>query len=94
MSFLHRVRYTVVKDQAGTVLQEEPLKDGRSSGDDGLARNETREKEPRRKTAATSAEGGDIRQDLQEDRRVGDQKENSRVFDWVTGNELLDIVEG
>jgi hypothetical protein len=38
-------------------------------------------KGPRRKTAATFEEGEDIRQDLQEDRTAGDQKENIRVFD-------------
>jgi hypothetical protein len=48
----------------------------------------------RRKLAATSEEGEDIRQDLQEDSRAGDRKANSRVFDWVTGSESLDIVEG
>lgn len=40
---LHRPRDTVGKDEAGTVLQEEPLKDGRSRGDDGRARNKTME---------------------------------------------------
>jgi hypothetical protein len=42
MPFLHGLRDTVVRDQAGTVLQEAPLKDGRSRGDDGRARNATR----------------------------------------------------
>jgi hypothetical protein len=36
---------------------------------------------------ATSEEGEDIRQDLQEDGRAGDGKANSRVFDWATGSE-------
>jgi hypothetical protein len=39
-------------------------------------------------------EGEDIRQDLQEDRRVSNQKVNSRAFDWATGSECLDIMEG
>jgi hypothetical protein len=30
MPFLHGIRDTVIRDQAGTVLQEEPLKDGQS----------------------------------------------------------------
>jgi hypothetical protein len=42
-----------------------------------------------RKTAATSEEREDICQDLQEDSRAGDQ----RVFDWITGSEVLGIVE-
>jgi hypothetical protein len=37
-------------------------------------------KEPKQKTA-TSEEGEDIRQDLQEDCRAGDQKVNSWIFD-------------
>jgi hypothetical protein len=38
--------------------------------------------EPRRKMAATSEEGEDICQDLQEDCRAGDQ-----VFNWVMRSE-------
>jgi hypothetical protein len=34
---------TIIRDQAGTILYEEPLKDGRSTGDDGRPRNETSE---------------------------------------------------
>jgi hypothetical protein len=41
-----------------------------------------------RKTAATSEVGGDIRQDLQEDRRPGDRKASSGIFDWATGNKV------
>jgi hypothetical protein len=41
-----------------------------------------------------SEEGEDIRQDFREDRRAGDRKAISRVFDWATGIEQLDIVEG
>jgi hypothetical protein len=33
--FLYRARNTVVRDQAGVILQYEPLKDGRSRGDNG-----------------------------------------------------------
>jgi hypothetical protein len=44
-------------------------------------------KVPRLKEAATSEEGGDIRQDLQEDRRAGGRRANIRVFDWATGSE-------
>jgi predicted metalloprotease len=44
------------------------------------ARMQQWNKEPRRKKA-TSEEGEDIRQDLQEDCRAGVQKANSRVFD-------------
>jgi hypothetical protein len=36
--FLHGLRDAVVRDQVGTMLQEEPLKDGRSRGDNGRAR--------------------------------------------------------
>jgi hypothetical protein len=44
-------------------------------------------KGPRRKTAATFAERRkDIWQDLEEWRRAGDRKANSRVFDWATGS--------
>jgi hypothetical protein len=41
---------------------------------------------------ATSKEGEDIWQYLQENHRAGDQKANRRV-DWAIGNESLDIVE-
>jgi hypothetical protein len=41
----------------------------------------------RHKVEATSEEGEDILQDLQEDGRAGDRKANSRVFDWATGSE-------
>jgi hypothetical protein len=41
----------------------------------------------RHKTAARSVEGENNLQDLQEDHRAGDQKANSQVFDWATGNE-------
>jgi hypothetical protein len=41
----------------------------------------------RHKTATTSERGEDIRQDLQEGRRTGDQKVNSRVFDWAMESE-------
>jgi hypothetical protein len=45
-------------------------------------------KGPRLKTTATSEEGvEDIWQDLEEDRRAGDRKANSRVVDWATGSE-------
>jgi hypothetical protein len=44
-------------------------------------------KGPRLKGAATSEEGGHIRQDLQEDRRDGDRKANIRIFDWATTSE-------
>jgi hypothetical protein len=37
----------------------------------------------RHKTAATSEGGEDIRQDLEESHRTGDQKVNSWVFDWA-----------
>jgi hypothetical protein len=46
-----------------------------------------RHQEPRRKAAAASEEGEDIRQDLQEDRRAGDRKANTRVFDWAPESE-------
>jgi hypothetical protein len=36
---------------------------------------------------ATSVEGEDIQQDLQEGHRAGDRKTKSRVFDWDTGSE-------
>jgi hypothetical protein len=39
--FLHGVRDTLMRDQAGTVLQEEPLKDGRLRGDNGRTRKAT-----------------------------------------------------
>jgi hypothetical protein len=51
-------------------------------------------KGPRRKTAATSEEGGNIQQDLQKDCRAENRKTNSRVFNWAAGNEWPDIVEG
>jgi hypothetical protein len=35
----------------------------------------------------------DIEQDLQEDRRAGGRKARSRVFDWVTGSDWLNIME-
>jgi hypothetical protein len=35
MPFLHCARDTVVRDQAGTILYEEPLKDERSKRDTG-----------------------------------------------------------
>jgi hypothetical protein len=37
--------------------------------------------------ATMSEEGGDIRQDLQEDCRAENRKANSRVFDWAMGSE-------
>jgi hypothetical protein len=43
MPFLHRARDMVVRDQAGTVLQEEPLKDGFAGGDDRCTQNMVRE---------------------------------------------------
>jgi hypothetical protein len=53
-----------------------------------------RHQEPGRKAATTSEEVEDIRQDLQEDRRVGDRKASSRVFDWVAGSERLILWRG
>jgi hypothetical protein len=47
----------------------------------------------RLKGAAAPEEGGWHWQDLQEDRKGGDQKANSQVFDWTMGSEWLDIVE-
>jgi hypothetical protein len=44
--------------------------------------------------AATSEEGEDIRQDLQEDHRVEDGKPICRNFHYTTENEFQDIVEG
>jgi hypothetical protein len=44
--------------------------------------------------AATSEEGEDIRQDLKEDHRAGDWKTNSLDFNWATGSDCLDILEG
>jgi hypothetical protein len=43
--------------------------------------------------AATSEEGEDIQQDLQEDCRAGDRKANSRFFNWAKRSECLDSVE-
>jgi hypothetical protein len=40
-------------------------------------------KGPILKGAITSEEGGDIRQDLEKDRRAGDQGASSRVVDWA-----------
>jgi hypothetical protein len=41
MPFLHHVRDTVFRDRAGTMLQEEPVKNKRSRGDDRHARKAT-----------------------------------------------------
>jgi hypothetical protein len=38
MLFLHGIRDTVIRDQAGTVLQEELLKNKRSRGDNERTR--------------------------------------------------------
>jgi hypothetical protein len=46
-----------------------------------------------RKTAATSEEGENIRQDLQKNCRAGDRKANSRVFDLATESERLNNAE-
>jgi hypothetical protein len=51
-------------------------------------------KGPRLDGAATSEEGEDIRQDLQEDRRAGGREASSRVFHRTAGSEHQDIVEG
>jgi hypothetical protein len=74
VSFLHGLRAAVIKTDDRGKMTEGP---GMQQWNKG----------PRRKTAATSEEGEDIRQDLQEDRRAGDRKANSRVFDWPTGSE-------
>jgi hypothetical protein len=46
-----------------------------------------RNKGLRRKMAATSEEEEDIQQDLQENRRAGDRKANSKVLKWDTETE-------
>jgi hypothetical protein len=47
MPFLHGVRDTVIRDQAGTLLQEEPRKDGRSGRDNRRVRRQEWNKGPR-----------------------------------------------
>jgi carbohydrate-binding DOMON domain-containing protein len=47
----------------------------------------------RHKTTATSGEGEDIWQDLQEDSRTGGWKVNGQIFDWAVESEWLRIVE-
>jgi hypothetical protein len=78
MSFLQSVRDTVVRDKARTMLQEEPLKDGRSGRASGETGRHRLNKEPRLKTGATSGEQENTRQDLQKDRRVEGRKANSQ----------------
>jgi hypothetical protein len=67
--------------------------DGREETKEGPGAQQWNE-EPRPKTAATYEEGEDTRQDLQENLKSGDRKANCRVFDWATGSEWLDFVEG
>jgi hypothetical protein len=45
MPFLHCARDMVITDQAKTMLQEEPLKDGCSRGDNGCSGKAVREQE-------------------------------------------------
>jgi hypothetical protein len=78
--FLHGVRGTVIRDKARTVLYQNPeMTDFREETLDESEKKQ-RHKEPRLKEATTSQEGQDIRQDLQEDRRTGGRKSNSRNF--------------
>jgi hypothetical protein len=50
-------------------------------------------KDPRLKAATISQEGQNIQQDLEEDPRAGDGKENGQNFYQDSKNECQDIVE-
>jgi hypothetical protein len=53
-----------------------------------------RPKEPRPKEPATSADAEDIQQELQDAHATGDGESNIWFYDWTTGCERLDILEG
>jgi hypothetical protein len=59
------------------MLQEEPLKD----------RLENSIRDLRLKEAATSKDGGDIQQDLQEAHRAEDRKAKCQECDFIMGSE-------
>jgi hypothetical protein len=65
-------------------VREAIIKIQRSRRGDGRERHQ----EPRGRTATTSEEEEDIRQDLQEERKAGDRKSCSLVLNWATVNEV------
>jgi hypothetical protein len=78
----------------GTILQEEPQKDGHLRRQQTCQKKQQWNNELRFKEATIPEEGEDIWQDLQKDHRAGDRKANSRTSTRLWKNECQDIVEG
>jgi hypothetical protein len=93
MLFPHRARDTV-KDQAGTMLYEDPLHEKCAARDVRTTRMQRRHKGSRPKRAATSRKQEGIQQDRQTDFQTEGREASRWDFHWVAESEWLDTVEG
>jgi hypothetical protein len=85
--FLNGIRNMVVRDQAGTVLEGEPIKDGcQEEKTDALGKQHWN-KGPRFKGAAASRKLGGIKQARQKNFQTGSHEAISQVFHQAAENE-------